>query len=51
MALMGSYLGDRDLVQFALASPDNDRDFTDLIEGLILMPGQTCNLLAATPSV
>jgi hypothetical protein len=39
LALMGSYLGDRDLVQFAIASPENDRDFTDLIEGLILMPG------------
>jgi hypothetical protein len=39
LALMGSYLGDRELVQYAIASPDNDRDYTDLIEGLILMPG------------
>jgi hypothetical protein len=39
LAAMGSYLGDRDLVQFAIASPENERDYTDLIEGLILMPG------------
>jgi hypothetical protein len=39
LAAMGSYLGDRELVQYAIASPDNDRDYTDLIEGLILMPG------------
>jgi hypothetical protein len=39
LAAMGSYLGDRELVQYAISSPDNDRDYTDLIEGLILMPG------------
>jgi hypothetical protein len=39
LAAMGSYLGDRDLVQYALASPDNDRDYTDLVEGIIFMPG------------
>ena len=39
LAAMGSYLGDRELVQYALASPDNDRDYTDLIEGIIFMPG------------
>ena len=39
LAAMGSYLGDRELVQYALASPDNDRDYTDLVEGIIFMPG------------
>lgn len=39
LAAMGSYLGDRELVQYAIASPDNERDYTDLVEGLILMPG------------
>lgn len=39
LAAMGSYLGDRELVQYAIASPDNDRDYTDLVEGIIFMPG------------
>jgi hypothetical protein len=39
LAAMGSYLGDRELVQYAIASPDNDRDYTDLVAGIIFMPG------------
>jgi hypothetical protein len=39
LAAMGSYLGDRELVQYAIDDPDNDRDFTDLIAGIIMKPG------------
>lgn len=38
LALIGSTLGDRDLVQFALDSPENPKDFRELLAGLILMP-------------
>ncbi len=39
LAAIGYALGDRDLVQYALDHPDNDRDYKTLIEGMILMPG------------
>lgn len=40
LAALGYALGDRELVQFALDHPENDRDFRTLIEGMILMEGQ-----------
>jgi hypothetical protein len=40
LAAIGYVLGDRELVQFALEHPENDRDFKTLIDGMILMEGQ-----------
>lgn len=40
LALIGSALGDRELVQFATDHPLNPRDFKSLIAGVILMPGE-----------
>lgn len=37
--LIGYALGDRELVQFAVDSPDNPRDLLELFEGMILMAG------------
>lgn len=40
---IGTVLGDRDLVQYAISHPDNPRDFCELIEGLIFKEGdQPC---------
>lgn len=41
VALMsiGYVLGDRELVQYAVDSEENERDFRELIAGMILMPG------------
>ena len=39
--LIGYALGDRDLVQFAVDSPENPRDFLELFDGMILMKGDT----------
>ena len=39
--LIGYALGDRDLVQFAVDSRENPRDFLELFEGMILMKGDT----------
>jgi len=41
LALLGSALRDRELIQFALDSPENPKDFRELLDGLILMPGDT----------
>jgi len=41
LALIGSALRDRELIQFALDSPENPKDFRELLDGLILMPGDT----------
>jgi hypothetical protein len=39
LTAIGTLLGDRGLVQYALDSKDNPRDFSELIAGMILMPG------------
>lgn len=39
LALFGSILGDEDLIQLALDSPENPKDFRELLDGLILKPG------------
>jgi hypothetical protein len=39
--LIGYALGDRELVQFAVDSRENPRDFLELFEGMILMKGDT----------
>lgn len=39
LALFGAALDDKPLIQLALDSPDNPKDFKELISGLILMPG------------
>ncbi len=39
LAAIGYVLGDRDLVQYALDHPENDRDYKTLIDGMIFMPG------------
>lgn len=39
MALFGSALRDEEMIRFALDSPDNPKDFKELVAGLILMPG------------
>lgn len=39
LALFGAALDDRELIQLALDSPENPRDFKELVLGLILMPG------------
>lgn len=39
LALFGVALEDLELIQLALDSPDNPRDFKELVAGLILMPG------------
>jgi len=39
LTLIGYVLGDRELVQYAIASPENPRDFVQLLEGMIFMPG------------
>ena len=39
LAAFGAALGDRELIQFAFDSPDNPKDFKELVGGLILMPG------------
>ncbi len=36
---IGYVLGDRDLVQFAVDSPENPRDFLELLDGAIMMDG------------
>lgn len=38
LALFGAALNDKELIQLALDSPDNPRDFKELVAGLILMP-------------
>lgn len=40
LAAIGYALGDRELVQFALDHPGNERDFKTLLRGMILMAGQ-----------
>lgn len=40
LAAIGYVLGDREMVQFALDHPENDRDLKALIEGTILMEGK-----------
>lgn len=37
---IGVMLGDNQLIQYALDSPDNDRDILDLVQGCILMEGE-----------
>lgn len=39
LALFGSALGDESLIRLALDSPDNPKDFQELLKGIILMPG------------
>lgn len=39
LALFGAALDDRELIQLALDSPENPKDFKELVVGLILMPG------------
>jgi hypothetical protein len=39
LALFGAALHDKELIQLALDSPDNPKDFKELVTGLILMPG------------
>ncbi len=39
LALFGAALDDKALIQLALDSPDNPKDFKELVAGLILMPG------------
>lgn len=39
LTAIATLLGDRELLQYAIDSPDNPRDFRELIAGLILMPG------------
>jgi len=39
LAVFGAALGDREMIQFALDSPENPKDFKELVDGLILMPG------------
>ncbi len=39
LALFGTALDDKALVQLALDSPDNPKDFKEVMSGLILMPG------------
>lgn len=41
MLLVGYVLGDRNLVQQAVSSEEYERDVFDLMDGLILMPGDT----------
>ncbi|HBG28047.1 MAG: hypothetical protein A2Y10_17625 [Planctomycetes bacterium GWF2_41_51] len=41
MAALGYALGDEELVRYALDSVDNSKDMLDLIEGCILMRGET----------
>lgn len=38
LAIFGTALNDREMVQFALDSPENPKDFKELIAGIILMP-------------
>jgi Alginate lyase len=39
LTAIGTLLGDRELLQYALDSGDNPRDFAELVDGMILMPG------------
>ncbi len=39
LTAIATLLGDRELLQYAIDSPENPRDFRELIAGLILMPG------------
>lgn len=39
LALFGAALDDKELIQLALDSPENPKDFKELVAGLILMPG------------
>ena len=41
LAIFGAALGDDGLIQLALDSPDNPKDFHELLDGLILMPDDT----------
>lgn len=49
--LIGYALGDQALVQFAVDSPENPRDFLELFDGMILMAGDrgTCNVDTMNP--
>ncbi len=49
--LIGYVLGDHDLVQFAVDSPENPRDFLELFDGMILMAGDpgVCNVDTMNP--
>jgi hypothetical protein len=38
LALIGAALDDKDVIQLALDSPENPKDFKELVAGLILMP-------------
>ncbi len=40
IAFVGYALGDRELVQYAIDSEDNPRDFVDLLNGIILMENE-----------
>ncbi len=40
LVLFGAALRDDELIEFAIDSPNNPRDFQELIAGLILMPGE-----------
>lgn len=39
LVLFGTALNDAEMIQFAADSPDNPKDFKEIIGGLILMPG------------
>ena len=39
LVLFGAALNDDELIRFATDSPDNPKDFKELVSGLILMPG------------
>lgn len=39
LVLFGAVLGDDEMLRFALDSPENPKDFKELVAGLILMPG------------
>lgn len=39
LVIFGAALGDDEMIQFALDSPENPKDYKELVAGLILMPG------------
>ncbi|MEO1529888.1 MAG: alginate lyase family protein, partial [Planctomycetota bacterium] len=39
LVILGASLNDDELIQFAVDSPENPKDFKELLSGLILMPG------------
>jgi hypothetical protein len=48
LAVIGFTIGDQDLIDYAIDSPFNPRDYKDMIAGAILMPGDT--LCASDPT-